>query len=207
MTGLRILDVRADMPVRDSAALEPRRGAVLGLAIHHSATASPGSGVALDTARSIFESQVLRRGFGHGAYHYLVRPNGVVEYALDEDVPGYHAGFVDRDDMLGLERGQFWNQHYLAVCMLGWFDTDRVSRLAGNVRTIPNYFTRPAPAQWRALLDLIRELRARYDIPVENVRGHRELTGCRTRCPGANVDLDALRAAVLQADGMRSSRA
>ena len=40
---------------------------------------------------------------------------------------------------------------------------------------------------------LIETLRERYDIPVENVRGHRELEGSNTRCPGENVDLAGLR--------------
>ena len=188
-----IADVRAEMP-RDphAPAPAPRTGPVLGVAVHHSATAHPATGLSLDTAHTVFEFHVRGRGWPHGGYHYLIRPTGLVEYALDEAVPGLHAGFSDPDDTLGLERGQFWNQHYLAVCLLGWSQSDR--QLDG--RRVPNYFTRPTAAQWAALLALAAELCARYSLPVENVRGHHELAGCHTRCPGALLDLAALRAAL-----------
>ena len=193
MSGLRVVDVRAAMPVRpESPPPAARAGPVLGVAVHHSATAHVANGLALDTARTLFQHHVWRRGWAHGGYHYCIRPTGLVEYALDEAVPGLHAGFSDPDDALGLERGQFWNQHYLAVCLLGWFDSDR--QIDGQL--IPNHFIRPTPPQWGALLALAADLRTRYGVPVDNVRGHRELAGCQTRCPGEHLDLAALRAAL-----------
>jgi hypothetical protein len=200
---LRLSDVRASMPGRGPAPAL-RAGPILGVAVHHSATAHPATGLSLDTAQSVFHYHVHGRGYDHGGYHYLVRPTGLIEYALDEAVPGYHAGFADPDDALGLERGQYWNHHYLAVCVLGWFEDDRqISSPTGQPVTIPNYFTRPTAAQWQSLLGLLRDLRQRHAIRVENIRGHHELAGCRTRCPGANVDLEALRRALLApaADG------
>ena len=191
MSGPRVVDVRAEMPVRPaSPPPAPRSGAVLGIAVHHSATANVANGLSLDTARTIFEHQVFGRGWAHGGYHYCIRPTGLVEYSLDEAVAGFHAGFVDPGDRLGLEHGQFWNEHYLAVCVLGWFESDR--RIGGQ--RIPNHFTRPTPPQWDALVALVADLRARHDLPADSVRGHRELAGSRTRCPGAHLDLAALRA-------------
>jgi N-acetyl-anhydromuramyl-L-alanine amidase AmpD len=189
MSALRVVDVRAEMPRREGA-LAPRTGAVLGVAVHHSATAHPATGLALDTAHTLFEHHVLERGWQQGGYHYVIRPTGLVEYALDEAALGRHAGFEDPDDVHGLGKGQFWNEHYLAICLLGWFDTDRV--FMGQL--IPNHFTRPTPPQWAALLALTADLCTRYALPVENVRGHRELAGCRTRCPGTQLDLARLRA-------------
>lgn len=193
MSEMRVVDVRAEMPVRPgSPSPAPRTGAVLGVAVHHSATANVANGLSLDTARTIFEHQVLRRGWQHGGYHYCIHPNGVVEYALDEAVSGFHAGFVDPTDELGLERGQFWNEHYLAVCVLGWFESGR--EIAG--RPIPDHFIRPTQRQWNSLVTLVADLRARYRFPAACVRGHGELNGCRTRCPGKNLDVAALRALI-----------
>lgn len=200
MTDLRIRDVRSQMPGGETRPAASRTGAILGIAIHHSASASA-IGAAFDTAYSLFEAHVHGRGWNHGGYHYVIRPTGLIEYALDEAIPGYHAGFDDPDDALNLEHGQYWNQHYLAICLVGWFENDRCARDAeGRVHRLPDLFTRPPQAQWQALIGLVRLLCARYAIPVENVRGHRELDGCRTRCPGANLDLEAVRAAAQVAD-------
>ncbi|MBN1991375.1 MAG: LysM peptidoglycan-binding domain-containing protein [Anaerolineae bacterium] len=45
-----------------------------------------------------------------------------------------------------------------------------------------------------SLLPLIQHLRQKYNISVENVRGHRELAGNSTTCPGFNFDPAELRA-------------
>lgn len=191
--GLDVHDVRRLMPNYAAYCDVRRDGAITGIAIHHSATANAITGVSMDDAASIFRYQVETRGWSHGGYHYLVHPNGVVEYALDERVPAFHAGFTDPDDRLGLERGQYWNNHLLAVCLLGWFEHDRVR--ADGTR-IPNRFTKPTPGQWRALVALLRDLTRRHAIDIDAIVGHRDLRGCRTACPGANVDLDTLRSAM-----------
>lgn len=191
--GLDVHDVRRLMPNYAVYRDVRRDGAITGIAIHHSATANAITGVSMDDAASIFRYQVETRGWSHGGYHYLVHPNGVVEYALDERVPAFHAGFTDPDDRLGLERGQYWNNHLLAVCLLGWFEHDRVR--ADGTR-IPNRFTKPTPGQWRALVALLRDLTRRHAIDIDAIVGHRDLRGCRTACPGANVDLDTLRSAM-----------
>jgi N-acetyl-anhydromuramyl-L-alanine amidase AmpD len=191
----RLVDVRAEMPNYAAYREKRRNSDIQGIAIHHSATAHPSTGLAMENAEHIFRYHVERRGWDHGGYHYLIRPNGLIEYALDEQVAAYHAGFRDPADDYALECGQFWNNRYLAVCLLGWFDNDRVVRdMEGQARSIPNYFTRPTANQMRSLVALTAELCVRYDIPIYNVRGHRELTGCHTRCPGENVDLVRLRA-------------
>lgn len=191
-TRLRLVDVRGSMPSRGES--PARAGDVVGVAIHHSATAHAVTGLGLDDARSIFEYQVARRGWSHGGYHYCVLPNGVVQYCLDESVGGFHAGFVDPDDRLRLQRGQFWNEHYLAVCVVGWFETGRT--VAG--RRIPDRFVAPTATQWSSLVALVANLCTRFGIATSEVRGHRELIGCATRCPGL-LDVESLRREI--ADG------
>jgi len=208
MDDLRVRDVRSQMPGGNHIHSARRTGDILGVAIHHSASVHPSSGLSLDTAQSIFQDHVQNRGWEHGGYHYVVLANGLIEYALDEAVAGYHAGIKDPTDALQLEQGQFWNRHYLAVCVAGWFEDDRRYKGPdGQRHLIPNRFTRPTEAQWRAVVGLVVQLCERYAIQAENVRGHRELTGCRTRCPGANFDLDGLRAAVLALTDARHSAA
>ena len=192
MTGpaFTLRDVRALMPNVAAYGGERRQHAVTGIAVHHSATANPITGVSMDDAQSIFRYHVEERGWDHGGYHYLVHPTGLVEYALDEAIPAYHAGFTDPDDACGLEQGQYWNHHLIAVCILGWFDRDRVT--ADGTR-IPDRFVTPSPVQWRTAVALLRTIAGRHGLGASDIYGHRELTGCRTACPGANVDLDALR--------------
>ena len=177
------------MPHRGDLTSFARQGPVAGVAVHHSATANRVTGVSMEDAATIFRHHVEGRGWSRGAYHYLIHPTGLVEYALDESASAPHAGFADRADRLQLEQGQYWNEHFLSVCLLGWFEPDR----SGPAGPIPNRFTNPAPAQWRALVALLSDLTGRYDLDPETVRGHGELEGCSTRCPGVNVDLAALR--------------
>jgi N-acetyl-anhydromuramyl-L-alanine amidase AmpD len=198
-----VRDVRAYMPNYGQYRDDRRTGVVTGIAVHHSATANRMTGLSMDDAGTLFRHHVETRGWTHGGYHYVVHPSGLVEYALDEGIPAFHAGFEDPDDRLGLERGQYWNNHLLAVCLLGWFERDR--KAADGAIAIPNWFTTPPARQWRALVDLLGDLAGRHALTADAIKGHRELEGSRTRCPGANVDLDGLRAAVGRrlADGPR----
>ena len=197
MSGMDIRDVRMDMPHHPRYQDRRRDGDVTGIAIHHSATANRVTGVCMDDASSVFNHHVHVLGWEHGGYHYLVRPNGVIEYALDEAIPAFHAGFRDPANALNLEHGQYWNNHLLAICVLGWFECDRT--VDGGTVKIPDRFTVPTPRQVDALIGLLRDMFARYGIGPDSVKGHRELAGCSTRCPGANVDLDALRDQLRQA--------
>lgn len=192
MTRLTMRDVRSAMPNFANYRDVRRDGAVTGIAIHHSATANVLTGVSMETAASVFSYHVDVRRWSHGGYHYVIQPTGLIEYALDEQIPGFHAGFVDDNDECGLECGQYWNNHLLAICLLGWFDQRRV----GAAGPIPDQFTAPSPRQWRALIALLQQLLDRYGLRSADIKGHRELTGCSTQCPGHNVDLDGLRRAV-----------
>lgn len=191
---LNIKDVRAEMPNYDKYQDWQREGDILGLAIHHSATINRATGAPVGDARLIFDYQVNTCGWRHGGYHYLITNSGQIEYALDEKVAAYHASFYDPSDSFGLEYGQYWNNHYLAICVVGWFNNHRTYRDdEGRVHVTPDDHTVPNEAQMASLMALIQHLRQEHQIPVENVRGHRELTGNQTMSPGLNVDLADLR--------------
>jgi LysM repeat protein len=82
----------------------------------------------------------------------------------------------------------------LAICLAGWFNDNRTYQDDSGVHPIPNNFTYPGQAQLDSLLALIAHLRAKYQIIVDHVRGHRELLGNSTQCPGLNLDPAQIRA-------------
>lgn len=198
---LKIKDVRAEMPNYSNYKDWQRNGPILGLTIHHSATADRTSGAPLGNAHSFFDYHVNQRGWTHGGYNYVITGDGEIEYALDEKIAAYHAGFADPDNSEGLEFGQYWNNHYLAICLAGWFSQNRTYRdSAGHTQPIPNNFTSPSAAQMDSLLALVQHLREKYQVSIDNVRGHRELAGNATSCPGPNLDPAQIRAALRAAD-------
>lgn len=202
---LTIKDVRAEMPNYQVYKNWQRSGDILGIAIHHSATADHTTGAPTGNAKTFFDYHVQARGWTHGGYNYVITGDGQIEYALDEAISAYHAGFKDPDNSEGLEYGQYWNNHYLAICLSGWFSDNRTYRdNGGRTHTIPNEYTTPTQAQLDSLLALIQHLRAKYNIPVENVRAHRELAGNSTVCPGHNLDPAWLRAKIRAADEAKS---
>lgn len=195
--GLKIKDVRSQMPNYEAYKNWRRRGAITGIAIHHSATADRHTGAPIGDAATFFNYHVNSRGWTHGGYNYVLLPDGTLQYALDAKIAGYHAGFKDPNDEHNLERGQYWNNHYLAISLVGYFESDRTWRdRQGQVHAIPNSHTTPTPAQMDTLKKFVLHLMEKYHILPENVRGHRELTGAHTRCPGLNFDMDALRASL-----------
>ncbi|MEM7030451.1 MAG: N-acetylmuramoyl-L-alanine amidase [Chloroflexota bacterium] len=183
-----LVDVRSQMPNYENYKDWDRGGAILGIAFHHSATADRQTGQPTGDAFSYFDYHVNGRGWAHGGYNYVINADGVIQYALDEKIAAYHAGFKDVDNSEGLEYGQYWNNHYLAICVAGWFSDNRTYRDDQGTHSIPNNDTRPRQAQFDAMMALIVHLREKYNIPVENVRAHRELTGNATQCPGLNMD-------------------
>ena len=187
--SLTIKDVRAKMPNYKNYKDKKRRGKIVGIAIHHSETINRATGAQVGNAKNLFAYQTKVQGLAHGGYNYVITQSGKVEYALDKNIPAFHASFQDPSDTFGLEYGEYWNNHYLAICLVGWFSNGRTYRDAeGHTHVVPDDYTTPNDAQLTALVGLVEELRKRHNIPVENVRGHRELAGCQTICPGLNVD-------------------
>lgn len=194
MTLNRLVDVRTQMPNYENYKNQFRTGEILGIAIHHSATADRQTGEPTGDAFSFFNYHVNGRGWDHGGYNYVIPFEGAIQYALDERISAYHAGFKDPDNSQGLEQGQYWNNHYLAICVSGWFSNNRSWQDEAGTHPIPNNFTHPTQAQTESLMSLIEHLAEKYHIPVENIRAHRELTGNSTQCPGLNLDPAQIRA-------------
>lgn len=188
MTLNNLIDLRSRMPNYEAYKNRQRPGSILGVALHHSATANRQTGEPTGDAFSFFNYHVNVRGWDHGGYNYVITGDGAIQYALDDQIPAYHAGFKDPDDAFNLESGQYWNNHYLAICLSGWFSSNRTYQDQNGVHAIPNNFTHPTQAQLDALLALLRHLTQKYNIAVENVCAHRELAGNLTQCPGLNLD-------------------
>jgi N-acetylmuramoyl-L-alanine amidase len=100
------------------------------------------------------------RGWRAIGYHYVIPVDGVVAHGRPVAQPGAHvAGH---------------NAHSIAICLVGGLDPQ-------TWRPSDDY----APAQWRALEDLVRTLHARH-YPVE-VLGHRDFPGVAKDCPCFSV--------------------
>lgn len=72
-------------------------------------------------------------------------------------------------------RQQRMNYKSLGICFVGNYDN------------VP-----PPPTMWQKGLQLVRSLVDLFNIPIENVRGHREFADYKS-CPGRSFDLNKLR--------------
>lgn len=139
-------------------------GDVRWLVVHHSGT-SGGDGLQFTLGHN---------DWSNTPYHFVILPDGTIQWLQDLTIPSYNAGFVSNDP--ATEYGDIINNHSIAVCLVGNFDV-----------------TQPTAAQMKSLETLLRWLMARYNVPADHIIGHREAEGAHTRCPG-NLDLDGLRA-------------
>ena len=73
------------------------------------------------------------------------------------------------------------NEFGIGICLVGNFDAQN-----------------PTPAQWHSLVDLVKRLSTRYGIAPGNIVGHSQIRqGGTTACPGKNLNVQALREAVM----------
>jgi len=103
------------------------------------------------------------RGWREGGYHYFINYDGSIEKGRDEDEVGAHC--VDMN----------MNTKSIGICMEGHGDKEVWTN-----------------EQWESLEALARKEMDEYDIPIENVLGHRE-TGAPKTCPGRKIDMDDVR--------------
>jgi lipid-binding SYLF domain-containing protein len=137
----------------------------IGIIIHHSvlipASALPDAERALD--RFHYARGFAISCFGHTyhiAYHYLILPNGAIQQGRPERCEGAHA------------RGY---NSYLGIALVGDFSSqDNPSGRKGPIT--------PTPEQMRSLVKLCRQLRQKYNIPLQRIMPHSEVS--RTHCPG-----------------------
>ncbi|HEX8475597.1 MAG TPA: peptidoglycan recognition family protein [Pyrinomonadaceae bacterium] len=145
-----------------------------GIIIHHSGVTLTREGRPI--TRKVLDNAHRRRDFGvfywgrtyHIGYHYLIYADGRVEQGRPERCIGAHA---------------FGHNSTVGICLIGDFSTE--SNPDGE-----NGLLEPTEAQMDALIRLSRDLRARYNIPVERVRRHQDVNG-DTECPGDRFLFDA----------------
>ena len=137
-----------------------------GIVIHHTGVI-PGESTAPRSERDIDEYH-RARGFEilcfhrvyHVAYHYLIMPDGRVKPGRPERCEGAHA--------------KGYNS-YLGISVVGDFSSeDNPSGKKGP--------TRPTAKQIASLIQLCRRLKDRYNIPLQHIVRHSDISS--TRCPG-----------------------
>lgn len=126
------------------------------IVIHHSATRRGNAG--------LFDKYHYRRGMKNGlAYHFVIdngtcgKRNGQLEIGRrwKKQIYGGHV------------RQQWLNEQGIGIC------------LVGNFNEKP-----PTRQQLRTLINLVKELQKRYNIPIKNIKGHGQFKGENTECPG-----------------------
>ena len=137
------------------------------IVMHHSASAAGGA------AR--FARDHRGRGWDGLGYHFVIgngsdTPDGHVEVGPRWAAQTHGAHCRTPDD--------YYNAHGIGICLVGNFDA-----------------AHPTAAQARSLQRLVRYLCHAHRIPADRIYTHGGVTG-KTRCPGANFDLAALRRAV-----------
>lgn len=131
---------------------------VTAIVIHYSATPIERSYTAAD-----IDAMHRARGFNEIGYHYFIRRGGTVETGRDLSQPG-------RFEVGAHSQGE--NSFSIGICYEG-----------GVRASAPDTgFDSRTPEQTAAMIGLIRELLQRF--PGAIVRGHREMPGAATQCPG-----------------------
>ena len=98
---------------------------------------------------------------------------------------GYHYGIEminnSPEILLGRFEGQIgahtrgYNQESIGICLVGNYDKIKVPL-----------------DKWNLLLKLVRNIKQRYNIPIDKIIGHREVASYKS-CPGNLFDLDKFR--------------
>ena len=132
--------------------------AVTTIVIHYSATP-----IERDYTAADIDKMHRARGFNKIGYHWFIRKSGMVEAGRDLSEPG-------RFEIGAHSKGE--NSSSIGICFEGG-----VRAAAPNVG-----FDSRTPAQKEAMIKLIREMQERF--PGAVVRGHRDMPGAATQCPG-----------------------
>jgi N-acetylmuramoyl-L-alanine amidase len=132
------------------------------IVIHHSGTEE---GSALQFHRSH-----LKKGWDKGVGYHFVIDNGLSEKqdGQIETTPRW----IKQEDGAHCKAGDM-NSRAIGICLVGNFDSDRVSR-----------------KQMESLIHLVNKLRRNYNIPMNRIIGHGKVTGAKTHCPGKRFPWD-----------------
>ena len=118
-------------------------------------------------------------GWGGLGYHFVIN-NGVYRYGYGRPDGLVEVGYRWSRQNVGShcrpkgDRSNYWNEHTIGICLIGDFEK-----------------TRPTQRQWASLVELIKFLQERYNIPPSQIQGHRDVKP--TKCPGKNFTFGELR--------------
>jgi N-acetylmuramoyl-L-alanine amidase len=145
-----------------------------GIVIHHSAlTAADLDEFPGLTDVSVIDAMHKKRGYQvyywghlyHVGYHYVILPDGTVQAGRPENCIGAHA--QGHNDSIG-------------ICLIGNFSS--VANPDGRLGILY-----PTPLQIRSLVDLVKDLKARYRLTCSQIWRHQDLKPT-TLCPGDRLN-------------------
>ena len=138
-----------------------------GIVIHHSAVAYG------DAAHENKYHKSL--GWDGLGYHFVIN-NGVYENGYGKRDGLVEVGYRWRNQKTGShcrpngDHSNYWNKHTIGICLIGNFEK-----------------TRPTGRQMKSLVELVRFLQKRYNIPKSRIKGHGDIKA--TKCPGRNFSM------------------
>lgn len=144
------------------------------LVLHHSAS-NPNT-----TVEEIKKWHVEGRGWRDIGYHLLLRQEA------DQSVQLYTGRAHDDNDTLdSWEYGAHVGGH---------------NRYSFGICTIGNWSLDPMPPEvFESVVLILSDLCLKWELdPIKAIRGHREMPGASTECPGLLVDMDSIRAQVAE---------
>jgi N-acetylmuramoyl-L-alanine amidase len=160
-----------------------------GIVIHHTAVlptdnALPKNRREVDTFHQARGFEIMCQGrIYHIAYHYLILPNGKVQPGRPERCQGAHA--------LGYNS-------YLGISVVGDFSPR--DDHAGNIEP-----RAPTQQQIEAVVRLCRQLRDRYNIPLQHIVRHNDISS--TDCPGSRFPFQYVLQQIAQQPSQATPRA
>ena len=102
------------------------------------------------------------KGWGMIGYHYFLEPSGELKHGRNETVTGAHC------------KQKLMNYRSIGICLAGNFDMEE-----------------PTEEQKMQLLNLIKDIQGKYDIPDKNVLPHRHFATYKS-CWGNKLPNDIL---------------
>lgn len=120
----------------------------------------------------------LARGWIGIGYNYYIRQDGTVWLGRGEEYVGAHAG--RKAGAPGYADGAHNNSRTIGIGFEGYYHPGHKNA----DKTMPQ-------AQYDAGVRLIRDLRAKYP-DIKWIKGHKEMPGCSTACPGDYFPLEEL---------------
>ncbi len=132
--------------------------------IHHSATEEGDS--------LLFDRVHLDKGWDGVGYHFVIdngtkgRVDGQIEVSPRwlKQIPGAHC------------KADGMNERAIGICLVGNFNDDV-----------------PSASQMAALVTLVKRLQEYYQIPLNQIKGHGQVSGAKTDCPGRRFPWDVFK--------------